>query len=149
MQGFNIFLNKDGSHKSTRALQVFFLGLAFMLIYFIANMILIDPLYNLINVSNTTASTLIQCAIIAAVGTAVCMLFFFLPDKTLVPSTFICLAAIFAVVLLIAACMKTEARGALLNMVLLFGAAPVVIGNVTAWTLYHWKYSGKESQSYD
>ncbi|MDO4491993.1 MAG: hypothetical protein Q4B85_13090 [Lachnospiraceae bacterium] len=149
MQGLNLFTNRDGSRKSTNSLKLFFLGIAFFLIYSITNMLLIDPLYQLIDTGNTPFTTFIHCLIIGITGTAICMLFFLLPDKSLVPMTYICLAAVLAVILLITFFMESEVRSSLLKMVLLFGAAPVVIGNAASWIIYKMKFSRKESYSYD
>lgn len=145
MRGFSFFVNKDGSHKSTLSLKVFFLGIAFIGVFSLVNVLLIDPLHQMINIVNTPITSFFHCTVIGAVGTLICMLFFLLPDKRLVPMTFVCLAGVLAMVILVALFMTTEVRKDLLTMILLFGAAPVLFGNAASWIIYKCKYCRKES----
>lgn len=135
---FSLFLNPDKTRKSAVVLWSFLLALLFCVIFGAAYALLTDPLYHLISIGGAQVSNVLHCVLIALVGTAVCCCFFALRDKRLVPYAFVGLA-VFVMVFYLAACMiAPENRGMMISLVTLYGAAPVLVGNLVSWAIY-WK----------
>ncbi len=107
--------------------------------------LLIDPLYHYVQIGNETVSTILHCLFISLLGSLICLLFFFFPEKRLVPMAYVLFAGLFAALVLITLVMKTDAKADLMKMLFLFGAPPVLVGNLTAWLFYRFRFCGKES----
>ncbi|MEG1658385.1 MAG: hypothetical protein RR288_04930 [Oscillibacter sp.] len=139
-----LFVDKNKRRKSPLVMICFCVSLAFLCVYGGAYALLTEPLYLHLTLKNVVATTVVHAVIMAAAGTAVCCLLFFLPDKRIVPGAYLCLAALLAVFYLAVFLLERENRGDMLRLISLFGLAPVLLGNAAAWPIY-WKIRGAQT----
>lgn len=132
----SLFVDKNKRLKSPLVMICFCAALLFMLVYGVVYWFLTEPLYLYLPLGGGTAATVLHAVIMSAVGTAVCCLLFFAPDKRVVPGAYACLAVLLAVFYLAVLLLDAENRGSMLRLITLFGSAPVVIGNAAAWPIY-------------
>lgn len=133
----SLFVNKDGTRKSPVVMLGFCMGLLFAAVFWVLAMLLAKPLYEHVSVGGSQAlSSALHCMVIAVLGTAVCCLFFLLPDKRIVPIGFAFLAVFMLVFYAMAFTADAEGRLGLLYFVTLHFLAPVLVGNAVSWALY-------------
>lgn len=126
------------NRKSSTLMVGFVLAILYCAIYIMFYGILTEPLYLHLSIPGMDLlSSILHALIVAALGTAVCCLFFFLPQKQLVPAAFGWMAFFVIILYLLSAFYFDGAdRISLLTAVSLFGLAPVLVGNGTAWLVY-------------
>jgi len=133
----NMFIDKKTRRrKSPLALYGFMLGLVFAAVFLGTYWLLIEPLAPLTIAGHAMLTTVIHAVVMALAGTAICLLGFLLPDKRLVPAGFIGLAVLLLMVAAAAMLLEGQARITMLYFAMMFGLAPVIVGNAAAWTLY-------------
>lgn len=130
------FIDKQDRRKSPVALAAFGAAAVYLAVYGVLYAVLAGPLYRAVRFESGLATTAVHSLIIAAVGTAVCCLFFLLRDKRVAPYGFAGLAV--ALVMFYAAAMLQEglARQNVLYLITAYGLAPVLVGNAVAWPVY-------------
>ena len=140
----SLFLTKEGKRKSPKILAYFFGALLFLVIFVAAYAFLTTPLHNL-PIANETVLSAVETLLIALVGTAGCCLLFFLPDKSVVPYSFVGLAVIVAMFYVAAFALDAAVRPTMLYLSSMYGLGPAVVGNLISWTIY-WKLGWKTSR---
>lgn len=130
------FVDKQNRRKSPVALAAFGAALVDMAVFSLLYVALAEPLYRLFAFESDSATNLAHSLIIAAVGTAVCCLWFLLRDKRVAPYGFACLALFLSMFLLAAALLDAEARGVMLYVIAMYGLMPVLVGNAVSWAVY-------------
>ena len=130
------FIDKNGRRKSPVALAAFGAAVAYLAVFGLLYAFLAETLYNTVRFESVFATNAVHSLIVAVCGTAVCCLFFLLPDKRVAPYGFAGLAV--ALGMFYAASMLQEglARQNLLYLVTSYGLAPVLVGNAVAWPIY-------------
>lgn len=131
-----LFVTKDGKKKSPMALICFFVILLYCAIYGILYALLVEPLYKYMPLDGGSMSVAVHSIIIAVIGTAVCCLLFFLKDKRIVPYSFAFLLAVVIVFCLVTFSLDSQRRDMMLNLIMMYTLAPVMIGNIVSWLIY-------------
>ncbi len=130
----DLYHNKDGSRKSTEFMSGFFLSLIFLAVYFGCYVLLTEWFFDHLAIPGHILASNILCTVLVAVaGTAICSLSFLLPStgagkaayRYLALYFLICIAAVWL-------SMAEEDRSMMLEVVCLYGLAPVLIGNLSA-----------------
>ena len=132
----SFFIDDKKRRKSPIALVAFITAIFFMVVFGLLYGLLAEPLYHTIFFTSEIMTTLTHSLIIAVVGTAVCCLLFFLPDKRIVPYSFLCMAIVLIMCYGAAFLLEEGMRGDMYIMISLFGIAPVAIGNAASWAIY-------------
>ncbi|MGL6197982.1 MAG: hypothetical protein ACRC3H_03515 [Lachnospiraceae bacterium] len=133
-----LFVTKEGKKKSPIAISCFFVDILFLGVFMMAYGLLTEPLHQYLYIVNDLISTVVHCILIALVGTAVCCTLFLVRDKRIVPYSFVGLAIIALMFCMASLQLDTELRSMIFYMILIYGLAPVLVGNLISWTLY-WK----------
>lgn len=136
-----LFIDKNKRRKSPLTLLCFVLSLLYMVIYGITYALLTEPLYRHVVLGSAATTNLAHAVIMALVGTAVCCLTFLLPDKRVAPGAYVSLTVLLAVFYLTVSMLSHENRAIMLELITLYGFAPVIVGNLAAWPIY-WKLQG-------
>lgn len=131
-----LFVTKEGKKKSPIAISCFFTDVLFLGVFGMAYALLTEPLYKYFYIVNDMASTVVHCTLIALAGTGVCCLLFWLHDKRIVPYSFAGLAIIALMFCIASFQLNTELRSVILYMIVIYGLAPILVGNLVSWTLY-------------
>lgn len=132
---------ENGKIKSTLIVYSFSLSLLFLAVYFLAFMLLIDPLHGLMEGTlgaPVWAINLVEGLVPALLGTALCCsLFFVFKDKRLVPATYVWLC-LYALILLIGMLVQLSLQdwSGFLQLYVLVIPVPVVLGQVVSYKLY-------------
>lgn len=142
-----LFVTKDGRRKSPFVMVCFFAALLFAGIFGAAYALLVGPLYHALDLGSDVTNTVVHALLISLVGTAVCCLLFFLPDKRLVPGGFVGLAVLVLMLYAAALMLQGEARSAMLSVVSMYTLAPVLVGNAVSWLIY-WKIRTPAQQAH-
>lgn len=132
----NFFIDKQNRRKSPVVLLAFGIAVLEVAVFGVLYAVLSEPLYRVISLGNETATTVVHTLIIAALGTLICCLLFFLPDKRIAPYSFFCLAAILCMFYAAAILLDQPARSNMIILITMFGLAPVLVGNAAAWPIY-------------
>ena len=133
----SFFIDRFNRRKSPIALAAFAAALLYIVIFGLLYALLAEPLYRAVSLSTPLATTAVHSAIIAAVGTAVCCLFFFQRKKRLVPVAYAWMTFFVLIAYLLSAFyFEGVRRTNLLAVLSLFCLMPLLVGNLTAWLLY-------------
>lgn len=133
----SLFVDKNGRRKSPIVMLGFVMAILFAAVFWVLDMLLAKPLFEHVVIGNSQiASTTVHCLIIAALGTAVCCLFFLLSDKRVVPYGFAFLAVFMIVFYAMAFMTEPEGREMMLYFVTLHFLPPVLVGNAVSWAVY-------------
>lgn len=133
----NIFYDKETKkRKSPLNLYGFLMGIVFMVIYLAVFLILTDPLHSLQISGHTYLTTALHAVIMSIAGTAVCLLFFLLPDKRIVPAGYIGLTIVALMIVIGGLLLEEDGRRLIMQLSLMYTAGPVIIGNLAVWPLY-------------
>ena len=130
------FIDKNDRRKSPIALAAFGAAVAYLAVFGLLYALLAGPLYNALRFDSVTATNAVHSLIIAAVGTAVCCLFFLLPDNRVAPYGFAGLAVVLGMFYAAAALQEGLARQNLFYLITSYGLAPVLVGNAVSWLIY-------------
>ena len=135
----DLYHNKDGSRKSTELMTGFLLSVAFLAVYFGCYALLTEWFFRHLAIpSHILASNVLCTLFVSAAGTAVCSLAFLLPHPGTVRTAYRYLALYFLICL--AAVWLTQPvgdRAMMLEVVCLYGLAPVLLGNLSAALISH------------
>lgn len=132
----SLFVDKHNRRKSPLALAAFGAALLYLCVFGLLYASLAEPLYNWVRLGSTAATVAAHSIIIAAAGTAVCCLLFFLEDKRVAPLGFAGLAVALCMFYAAALMLEGEERSLMLQLITMYGLAPVLIGNAAAWPIY-------------
>lgn len=127
---------KTKKRKSPAAVYAFALAVLFLCVFGALYWSLAEFLYANVYVYSETVSTLLHALLISILGTAICCLAFFLPDKRMVPLGFVGLGVILGMFCAAIPLLEADARMSMLRLVLLFGLGPVAVGNAVTWPVY-------------
>lgn len=111
-------------------LYSFVVGILYCAIYGVLFGLLTAPLHNALRVGNEMATTILHSLIVSLAGTLVCCLFYLLPDKQIALGGFLFLAVLLAISCLATLFLKAEQRAVIGQLLLLYAAGPVIVGNV-------------------
>lgn len=114
----------------------FLVAILFLCIYGVLFAVLTDPLYRHVSLASQAATTAVHALIVSLAGTAVCCLAFLLPDKRVVPFSFIGLTVLFGMFCAAASFLDAGSRGTMLRLIAMYGLGPVVVGNAVSWPIY-------------
>lgn len=130
---------KDGKVKSTLLLYSFCLCVVFAAVYAAAYVFFVNLLHPMLEGASTTWINFVEAAVPTLVGTAVCALAWFLPEKRLLPAAYLWLAAL-AIACLVAMLIilggDTQAQMLFLQFFGLFVPAPILLGGGLSLWLY-------------
>lgn len=132
----SFFIDKHNRRKSPVALAAFGAALLYLCVFGVLTALLAEPLYRAVRLKSPAATTALHGLIIAAAGTAVCCLLFFLKDKRVVPYGFAGLAVVLCMFYAASLMLSAQARGNMLRLVTMFGLLPVLVGNAVTWPIY-------------
>ena len=132
----SLFLTKEGKRKSPRILSYFFGALLFAVIFGLAYALLTVPLHNL-PIANEAVLSGVQTILIALIGTLCCCVLFLLPDKRIVPCSFVGLSILVVMFYVASMALDASVRMTMVSFISIYGLAPAVIGNLVSWTIYH------------
>lgn len=130
----SLFIDKHNRRKSPLALAAFGAALLYLCVFGLLYAVLAEPLYNHVRLG--AATTAAHSLIIALAGTAACCLLFLLEDKRIAPLGFAGLAVILGMFYAASLMLEVEARGPMLQLITMYGALPVVVGNAVTWPIY-------------
>ncbi len=130
------FLTKEGRRKSPIALTLFFTVLFYCAVYFAAYSLLTEPLHRSFPIRDAAVESAVHTAAIALIGTGVCCLLFFLPDKRIVPYGFSASLVVLLIFVTAAAAQPAGRREIALQFVWLYITPPIIEGNLISWTVY-------------
>ena len=130
---------KDGKVKSTLLVYSFCLSMVFVVIYAAAYVSLINLLHPMLEGAPTAWINFVEAAVPTLVGTAVCCFAWFLPEKRMLLSAYLWLAAL-AVACLVAMLIilggDFQAQMLFLQFFGLFVPAPILLGGGLSLWLY-------------
>ena len=132
----SLFIDKHNRRKSPLALAAFGAALLYLCVFGFLYAILAEPLYNHVRLGSPAASTAVHSLIIALVGTAACCLLFLLEDKRIAPLGFAGLAVVLGMFYAASLMLEREVRGPMIQLITMYGASPVLIGNAVTWPIY-------------
>lgn len=132
----SFFIDKQNRRKSPIALVAFGAAFLDLVVFGLMYAFLSEPLYRTVSLGSEIATTAVHTLLVAVLGTAVCCLLFFLPDKRIVPYGFIGLAAVLGMFYAAAFLLDQPARSNMLILITMFGLAPVLVGNAVSWLIY-------------
>lgn len=132
----SFFIDKHNRRKSPLVLIAFCLAILEMLLYFVLYFLLAEPLYYAISFDNWILTNAVHSIIVSLLGTAVCCLLFFLPDKRVAPYSFAALSIVLWMFYAAALLLDENARAWMLRLITMYCLAPVLIGNAVAWPIY-------------
>lgn len=132
----SLFLNKDKTPKSSLLLNCFCLGLVFYGIFGGMYAFLTEPLFRYVNVVSNEFSVVLHAVLMALAGTAVCCIFFALRDKRIVPGAFVFMTISLILGGLVSFNLPVDRRSLMLQLLILYGTGPVLIGNAVSWSVY-------------
>lgn len=130
------FIDKHNRRKSPIALAAFGAAVLELVIFGVLYGLLAEPLYHAVDLGSTGATIAAHAVIIAVIGTAVSCLLFLLPDKRVVPYSFVGLAVVLCMFYIGALALDAEARVMMRQVITLYGLAPVLVGNAVVWPAY-------------
>lgn len=132
----SLFIDKQNRRKSPIALAAFGAALLDLFIFGTLYALLSEPLYRLVSLESTAATTMVHALAVAIPGTLLGCLLFFLPDKRVTPYGFAGLAVALGMFYVAASSMDEPVRNQMLHVISLFGLGPVLLGNAVAWPVY-------------
>ena len=110
----SFFIDKHNRRKSPVALAAFGAALLYLCVFGVLTALLAEPLYRAVRLKSPAATTALHGLIIAAAGTAVCCLLFFLKDKRVAPYGFAGLAVVLCMFYAASLMLSAQARGNML-----------------------------------
>lgn len=132
----SLFIDKHNRRKSPLALAAFGAALAYLCIFGVLYAVLAKPLYDHVRLGSSAATVTAHSIVIALAGAAICCLFFLLRDKRVAPLGFAGLAVILCMFYAAALMLEAAERSLMLQLITMYGLAPVLVGNAVAWPVY-------------
>ena len=130
------FIDKHNRRKSPIALAAFGAAVLELVVFGALYGLLAEPLYYAVDLGSTGATIAAHALIIAVLGTAISCLLFLLPDKRIVPYSFVGLAVALCMFYIGALLLDAASRALMQQVITLYGLAPVLVGNAAAWPVY-------------
>ena len=132
----SFFIDQHNRRKTTIALTAFCVGFLYACLFVALSILLAGPLYDTVQLGSAAATTAVHAVVIALVGTAICCLTFLLQDKRIAPYSFVGMAVWLCMFYAAALLLEADARSYMLQLITMFGLAPVLVGNAVTWPIY-------------
>lgn len=132
----SLFIDKHNRRKSPFILAVFGAALLNLCLFGLMYALLAEPLYHAVAFASASATVAVHGLIVAAAGTALSCLLFFLKDKRIAPWSFGGLAVILGMFCASVFLLDPEVRPGMLWLISVYGLPPVLVGNAVTWLIY-------------
>lgn len=132
----SLFIDKHNRRKSPFILAVFGAALLNLCLFGLMYGLLAEPLYHAVAFASASATVAVHGLIVAAAGTALSCLLFFLKDKRIAPWSFGGLAVILGMFYASVFLLDPEVRPGMLWLISVYGLPPVLVGNAVTWLIY-------------
>ena len=132
----SLFIDKHNRRKSPFILAVFGAALLNLCLFGLMYALLAEPLYHAVAFASASAAVAVHGLIVAAAGTALSCLLFFLKDKRIAPWSFGGLAVILGMFYASVFLLDPEVRPGMLWLISVYGLPPVLVGNAVTWLIY-------------
>ena len=132
----SLFIDKHNRRKSPFILAVFGAALLNLCLFGLMYALLAEPLYHAVAFASASATVAVHGLIVAAAGTALSCLLFFLKDKRIAPWSFGGLAVILGMFYASVFLLDPEVRPGMLWLISVYGLPPVLVGNAVTWLIY-------------